>query len=239
MNPKGGAGKSTAALLLATELAHSGATVTIIDADPNYPIFRWEHRPNKPSNIEVFSRVTHQQDNRKPPDGVVVTADNIYELIEQAAERSNFVIADLEGTAEAIAGDAIAQSDLVVIPTQLSPLDVEQAARAAKLVHKQSKVARREIPFAMIITRDKTAIKSTIDRKIEQQFQQHNVPLFRTRLVERAPFKHMMFEGGSLRDLDQTRKSVREAIANARIYANETLELLRKSKSGKDRGKVA
>ena len=39
--PKGGAGKSTSAVLLATELAGSGAGVTIIDADPNHPVARW------------------------------------------------------------------------------------------------------------------------------------------------------------------------------------------------------
>jgi chromosome partitioning protein len=34
-SPKGGAGKTTAATVLATELAERGASVTIIDADPN------------------------------------------------------------------------------------------------------------------------------------------------------------------------------------------------------------
>ena len=33
-NPKGGAGKTTTALLLATELAAKKAAVTVIDADP-------------------------------------------------------------------------------------------------------------------------------------------------------------------------------------------------------------
>jgi chromosome partitioning protein len=33
-DPKGGFGKSTSAVLLATELAVKGASVTIIDADP-------------------------------------------------------------------------------------------------------------------------------------------------------------------------------------------------------------
>ena len=33
-NPKGGAGKSTAAVILATQLARRGGKVTILDADP-------------------------------------------------------------------------------------------------------------------------------------------------------------------------------------------------------------
>ncbi|RYF34242.1 MAG: ParA family protein, partial [Cytophagaceae bacterium] len=37
VSPKGGAGKTTAALILASELAR-GAAVTVIDADPNHPI---------------------------------------------------------------------------------------------------------------------------------------------------------------------------------------------------------
>jgi chromosome partitioning protein len=40
-NPKGGAGKSTSALILAQALTRSGASVTVIDADPNRPILDW------------------------------------------------------------------------------------------------------------------------------------------------------------------------------------------------------
>ncbi|MER0240323.1 AAA family ATPase [Fulvimarina sp. MAC8] len=37
-NPKGGAGKSTTILTLASTIADQGGDVTIIDADPNKPI---------------------------------------------------------------------------------------------------------------------------------------------------------------------------------------------------------
>ena len=53
-SPKGGAGKSTSAVLLATELAAKNASVTIIDADPNRPVSRWAKRPNKPASLNVL-----------------------------------------------------------------------------------------------------------------------------------------------------------------------------------------
>jgi cellulose biosynthesis protein BcsQ len=43
-NPKGGAGKSTSALILAQTLTRAGASVTVIDADPNRPISVLNHQ---------------------------------------------------------------------------------------------------------------------------------------------------------------------------------------------------
>lgn len=137
------------------------------------------------------------------------------------------MIVDLEGTADVMVGDAVAMSDLVIIPTQISPMDVKQAARAARLVHKQSKIGRRRIPFAMLITRDNTAIKSSTDKAIEAKFIEFKIPIFSTRLIERAAFKEIMLKGGTLEDLDQQKPSVRNAIANARAYSREVVDLMR------------
>ena len=68
-NPKGGAGKTTTALLLATELAEKGAHVTIIDADPEKWISGWGALDGKPANIEIVRDVSE---------------DSIVDLIEAA-----------------------------------------------------------------------------------------------------------------------------------------------------------
>src|ERR1700722_19377061 len=57
-SPKGGGGKSTAAVRLATELAGFGVGVTMIDADPNKPLSQWAKRPGKPNNLTVLADVT-------------------------------------------------------------------------------------------------------------------------------------------------------------------------------------
>lgn len=56
-NPKGGAGKTTSALLLASELAARGARVAIIDADPEKWISQWGGLPGKPDNIAIIGEV--------------------------------------------------------------------------------------------------------------------------------------------------------------------------------------
>jgi chromosome partitioning protein len=46
-NPKGGAGKTTSALLLACELAEKGASIIIVDADPERWISQWGRTPRQ------------------------------------------------------------------------------------------------------------------------------------------------------------------------------------------------
>ena len=52
-SPKGGAGKTTGATVLGTEPAERGASVTIIDADPNKNVVDWAKLPGAPANLEV------------------------------------------------------------------------------------------------------------------------------------------------------------------------------------------
>jgi chromosome partitioning protein len=212
-SPKGGAGKSTSAVILATELALKGAAVTAIDADPNRPVSQWARRPGCPENLTVLADVSEA---------------TIIETIEDAARRSTFVVVDLEGTASMTVAYAISRADLVIVPTQGSQLDATEAAKAVKLIRQQEKAFGRSIPYALLFTRTNAAIRPRTLQHIRDEFKNHHVPALRTLMHEREAFKAVFSFGGTLESLDTSQVSNRDAaIKNARELASEILTLLR------------
>src|SRR5271169_637293 len=214
-SPKGGVGKSTSAVVLATELARRGAGVTIIDADPNRPVSQWARRLGCPENLTVLGDISEA---------------TVIDAIEEAAGKSAFVIVDLEGTASMTVAYAISRADLAIIPTQGSQLDAAEAAKAVKLIRQQEKAFGRQIPYAVLFTRTSAAIRPRTLQHIREEFQKHKVPSLRTQMHEREAFRAIFSFGGTLESLDATQVSNREAaIKNARELAGEILTLLREN----------
>ncbi len=212
-SPKGGAGKSTSAVLLATALAGQGASVTIIDADPNKPVSRWARLPGKPTNLTVLADVTEE---------------TVTDAIDEAAQRTAFVIVDLEGTASMMVGYAMSRADLVVIPSQGSQLDAGEAVKAIRLVRSQERAFRRDIPFAVLFTRTSAAIRPRSLQSIAAEFADNEVPVFETQLHERDAFRAIFAFGGTLADLDPAQvTNIKAASANALAFAAEVVAVLK------------
>ena len=210
-NPKGGAGKSTAAVILATQLARRGAQVTILDADPNKPVSEWARRGSL-DNLTVVAEISEA---------------TIIDEIEAAAERTPFVIVDLEGTASMTVAYAISRADLVIIPTQPSQLDAKQAAKAVMLIKQQEKAFRKSIPFAILYTRTSSAIRTKTLAHVQSQFEKNDIRSFRTHLHEREAFRALFSFGGSLETLNAGQVGgLENAIANAREYAAEFVHMI-------------
>lgn len=212
-NPKGGAGKTTTALLLATELAAKGARVAIIDADPEKWISQWSTLPGKSANIEIIGKVTE---------------DSIVDEIESATRRTQFVIVDLEGTASLMVANAIGMSDLVLIPVQGSSMDAKGGAKTIRLIRNQERLARRPINHAVVLTRTSAAITSRSLRNVQEQLASGGIAVLATAIVERAAFRDMFDYGGGLADLNpQQVSNLDKACDNARAFAGEVLARLK------------
>lgn len=185
----------------------------MIDADPNKPVSRWARRPGKPKNLTVLDNVTE---------------DTVIEAIETATRTSKYVIVDLEGTASLMVAFAISRADLVIIPTQPSQLDGEEAVKAVQLVRKQEKAFGIKIPSAILFTRVSAAIKTRDLRRIESDFAGAEVAVFKVGMVERAACRAVFAYGGPLSGLDPAQVSgIPSAIQNAKAFADEVQTLLR------------
>jgi len=217
VSPKGGVGKTTSALTVATQLAAKGAGVTIIDADPNYPIKKWAAGGHCPPNLRVVSDVTE---------------NNIAAKIREAAAIDPFVIIDLEGTAAKIVVLALQEADYVIVPMQGSLLDAEQAGRAVALIHDQELAVRRhlpdyKLPYSILLTRTPPAYQTRNMASLRKSLEDKNIPIFETVMTEREAFRSMFSFRKPLEALDASEApGIDKAIANASALAAELISKL-------------
>lgn len=213
-NPKGGAGKSTTILALASTIAEQGAKVAIIDADPNKPISDWREGGSK-ANIDVISDVTES---------------NIREKINDAAASAQFVFIDLEGTASRMTSRAIMRADLTIIPLAGSALEAKQAARAVTLVRESGEDIGRDLPYVLAFNRTSPPpFAKRIEREIAAQMRANDMPVLDTHLHNRQAYNAMFMERLSLFELDaKSVNGLETAIENALQFTQEVLEVLRK-----------
>ncbi|WP_105382577.1 ParA family protein [Neorhizobium alkalisoli] len=211
-NAKGGAGKTTAALLLATELAHQGFRVTVIDADPQRWISQWFETSGHTRNIEVVSEVT-----------VASLQCHLREL----GQRTDYFIIDLAGARDALVTTAIGLSDHVMIPVQGSAMDAKGAAQILDLLTFLRDKANLHIAHSVVLTRVTSMVTTRAMLAIKGLLAARGVHVLNTPIGERIAFKELFETGGTLHTLDPAKVSnVDKAKENARSFAEEVMHLM-------------
>jgi chromosome partitioning protein len=219
VSSKGGAGKTTSAFLLAMALTKF-QEVTIIDADPNHPIQNWANGGNTPPGLTIVSDVDE---------------DTIIERIEDAATKTPFVVVDLEGTASKIVVYAITQADLVIIPTQGSQLDANEASRAIRVVLQSEKMTGKAKPYAVLLTRTNSSIRTRTQAHIQNGLIGAGIPVLETELNDRDAFRaifsfQQILDGLNAADVPNLDK----AKLNVWEFVHEVVERLKAEEGGRE-----
>jgi chromosome partitioning protein len=209
-NTKGGAGKTTAVLLLATDLVEQGYRVTILDADPQYWITRWHMLSPQQPNLNVVSYVTETSIERH---------------VAENRHKTDYFIIDLPGAQSPLLAKAIGLSNHVLIPIQGCAMDAQGGANVLELLRYLEEKANLRVPHSVVLTRVNSMVTTRALLAVKMLLAERNVDVLNTPIIERAAFRDIFDLGGTLYSQDETRVSnLDKAKQNARLFALEMLK---------------
>ncbi len=177
LNQKGGVGKTTLAVHIATGLAQQGASVLMVDADPQGSGLDW-----------AASRET---DALFPMVGL--PKPTIHRELPKLAANFDWVVIDGPPRVYDVSRSAILASDLVLIPVQPSPYDVWAAKEIVDLVTEASTTYKETLKSAFVINRK--IVKTAIGRDVIDALAEYNIPVLNAHVCQRVSFAESAAQG--------------------------------------------
>ena len=192
VNQKGGTGKTTLSINLASAFAEIQPTL-LLDADPQGSALDWSD-----------SRATPQMNL----DACAVDPTALVRDVRRLATRYGWIIIDGPPGIGRVSADAVRAADIVLIPTKPSPFDVWAASDIVEAVK-----ARQEttggIPkafFVITMARPRTRLVGQVNAALAE----YGLPVIEARTTERVAYPMTAIEGKSV--LDSRDRSARGEI---------------------------
>jgi chromosome partitioning protein len=183
LNQKGGVGKTTLAVHLATAFARSKQAVLLVDADPQGSALDWAAARRGEPLFPV----------------VGLPKKSIHKELPPLAANYDYVIIDGPPRVNDVATSAIMASDLVLVPVQPSPYDVWAAKEIIDLMN-ESEAFRSNVKRAFVINRK--IVNTAIGRDVASALSEYPIPVLETAISQRVAYAESAAQGLTVFDLD-------------------------------------
>jgi chromosome partitioning protein len=204
---KGGAGKTTLSLALASEFEALGGSVYMLDADRQNSLLNW-HRDRINAGRGGDAQIQVE-------DASQLKDADIGSAIARAREAAQLVIVDTEGTSNFKTAYAGMDSDFVVVPTRSSRLDLERTVETSDMLEKMC----RGVPYRVLITQTGQVARSKAEWEIDHQIQQA-LPTFDNQMHTLDAFRAMSNYRMTLREVQENKLAKTD---KARLIAQSIL----------------
>lgn len=175
---KGGVGKTTLTMNLAAGLSRRGSTV-VVDADPQQSSGQWSLVADGVLGFDVAAA-----------DGGTA------EVIAGAAHRHRYVLVDCPPSfAAPQTQEVLREADLLLIPTQPSPLDLWSGANVVEWVA----LAKRANPgLSAWVVLNQVEPNSRLWKDVKEALEELGLPSLRTTVRRRAAFRNAALTGATV-----------------------------------------
>ena len=178
INQKGGVGKTTAAVNLASGLAEYGHRILVVDTDPQGSVVQWQSIADG-AEFEVLHLPSPQ----------------LSKELKTVGRRYDHIVVDSPPAIEDITRAAIEVSNLAIIPIAPSPLDIWSSKETIALVNTLGKKYRK-LNAKILIYRKIPGTR--LGKEARDAMQSYDLDILATEISQRIVFVEAMIAGLSV-----------------------------------------
>ena len=175
LNQKGGVGKTTLSIHIATALADHG-TVLLVDADPQGSALDWKAQRTADSKFPVIG----------------LPKPTLHREVSDLGQNYDWIVIDGPPRGNELAKSAVAASDIVLIPVQPSPFDIWAAQDILDILD-ECRVVYPNVEARFIINR--LFVGTKLGAEVNEVLAGLPIPVLQTAIRNRTEYAKAVREG--------------------------------------------